>query len=192
MSTEKERSEKEKMLAGEPYLAFDNELVAERVFALGLLHRFKTSDPTDQELLQSILRELIPHAGSNFTIVPPFHCDYGYNIHCGDNVFFNANCVVLDVVTVKIGSYSLFGPGVQIYTATHPLDAQQRRTVESAEPITIGEDCWIGGGAIICPGVTIGDRVVIGAGSVLTKDIPSDSLAVGNPARVIRKLTNNK
>lgn len=178
------------MLAGEPYLAFDKELVAERVYALGLLHRFKTSDPTDQELLQSILRELIPNAGSNFTIVPPFHCDYGYNIHCGDNVFFNANCVVLDVVTVKIGSYSLFGPGVQVYTATHPLDAMQRRTVESAEPITIGEDCWIGGGAIICPGVTIGDRVVIGAGSVVTKDIPSDSLAVGNPARVIRNLPN--
>jgi maltose O-acetyltransferase len=192
MSTETGRSEKEKMLAGEPYLAFDNELVAERVFALGLLHKFKTSDPTDQELLQKILRELIPYAGSNFTIVPPFHCDYGYNIHCGDNVFFNANCVVLDVVTVKIGSYSLFGPGVQIYTATHPLDAQQRRTVESAEPITIGEDCWIGGGAIICPGVTIGDRVVIGAGSVVTKDIPSDSLAVGNPARVIRNLADNR
>jgi maltose O-acetyltransferase len=192
MSTENKRSEKEKMLAGEPYLAFDNELVTERVFALGLLHRFKNSDPTNQELLQQILRELIPNAGSNFTIVPPFHCDYGYNIHCGDNVFFNANCVVLDVVTVRIGSYSLFGPGVQIYTATHPLNAQQRRTVESAEPITIGEDCWIGGGAVICPGITIGDRVVIGAGSVVTKDIPSDSLAVGNPAKVIRNLADHK
>lgn len=192
MSLEPRKSEKEKMLAGEPYLAFDEALVAERQHALKLVHRMNNAGPENPQMLQDSQKELIPHAGTNLNIVPPFHCDYGYNIFCGDNVFFNANCVVLDVVPVRIGSYTLFGPGVQVYTATHPLNAQLRRTVESAEPITIGEDCWIGGAAIICPGVTIGDRCVIGAGSVVTKDIPSDSLAVGNPAKVIRDLSKEK
>lgn len=182
------RSEKDKMLAGEPYLAFGEELVSERNYARNLVQRLNTGGDAE---IRPILEALVPNAGSNLQIIPPFHCDYGYNIHCGNNVYFNVNCVILDVVKVTIGSYTLFGPGVQLYTATHPLDAHQRRTVESGAPIAIGEDCWIGGGAIICPGVTIGDRCVIGAGSVVTKNIPADSLAVGNPARVIRTLNNS-
>nr|WP_304944991.1 sugar O-acetyltransferase [Verrucomicrobium sp. BvORR034] len=123
-------------------------------------------------------------------IQPPFYCDYGYNIVLGSKVFFNFNCVVLDVMPVTIGSNVLFGPAVQIYTATHPLSAMERRTWrEAAKPVTIGSDVWVGGGAIICPGVTIGDRTVIGAGSVVTRSIPSDVVAAGNPCRVIRRLT---
>jgi maltose O-acetyltransferase len=137
---------------------------------------------------KAILSKLIPNAPASLYIEPPFHCDYGYNITCGENVYFNVNCVVLDVTHVKIGNNVFFAPAVQVYTATHPLDAILRRTKENGKPVTIGDDCWIGGGAIICPGVTIGNRCVIGAGAVVTKDIPDDSLAVGNPARVIRKI----
>nr|WP_282446830.1 sugar O-acetyltransferase [Aromatoleum aromaticum] len=122
-------------------------------------------------------------------VQPPFFCDYGTNIFLGVKVFFNFNCVVLDVAPVTIGSNVLFGPSVQICTATHPISAAERRTgLESAKPITIGSDVWVGGGAIICPGVNIGDRAVIGAGSVVTRDIPSDVVAAGNPARIIRAL----
>ncbi|MEO7317853.1 MAG: sugar O-acetyltransferase, partial [Chthoniobacteraceae bacterium] len=122
-------------------------------------------------------------------IQPPFFCDYGSNISLGRKVFFNFNCVVLDVMQVTIGDNVLFGPSVQIYTATHPMDAAVRRQwLESARPVTIGSDVWVGGGAIICPGVTIGSRAVIGAGSVVTRDIPDDVFAAGNPCRVIRRL----
>lgn len=117
---------------------------------------------------------------------PPFHCDYGSNIELGERVFFNFDCVVLDVARVVIGDYTLFGPAVQVYTATHPMDAQLRRSQESAKSIEIGADVWIGGGAIICPGVRIGARAVIGAGSVVTRDIPEAVLAAGNPCRPIR------
>lgn len=184
------RSEKEKMLAGEYYLAGDEELVRERTYCKKLLHQFNVTEYVVSERSNTILRALIPHAPSSLYIEPPFHCDYGYNITCGENVYFNVNCVVLDVMEVKLGNHVFCGPGVQIYTATHPLYAEARRVKENAKPVTIGNDCWIGGGAIICPGVTIGDRCVIGAGSVVTRDIPEDSLAVGNPARVIRKITN--
>jgi maltose O-acetyltransferase len=136
-----------------------------------------------------VVQKLLPNAGIDLWIQPPFYCDYGTNIILGDKVFFNFNCVVLDVTYVRIGSRSLFGPNVQIYTATHPLDFKTRASgLEYAKPITIGEDVWIGGSAVICPGVTIGDRTVIGAGSVVTKDIPSDVFAAGNPCRVIRSL----
>jgi maltose O-acetyltransferase len=183
------KAEKSKMLSGELYAAFDQELVQERARAKKLLHRLNVMEYLMTESARSILAELIPNAGRNFYIEPPFHCDYGYNIYCGDNVYFNVNCVVLDSMKVTIGSNVLFAPGVQLYTATHPLDAIVRRTsLELAKPITIGNDCWIGGGAIICPGVTIGNCCVIGAGGIVTKDIPDDSLAVGNPIRVIRKL----
>ena len=117
---------------------------------------------------------------------PPFYCDYGSNIHLGQRVFFNFNCVVLDVCPVRIGDFTLFGPSVQIYTATHPLDATLRRTQEYGKPVTIGSDVWVGGAAVICPGVTIGARSVIGAGSVVTRDIPEEVFAAGNPCRVIR------
>lgn len=181
-------TEKEKMIAGESYIAADATLVSERIKAKQLLHRLNVTEFVVTEKTQQVLQELIPHAGKNLYIEPPFHCDYGYNIFCGDNVYFNVNCVVLDVTPVTIGSNVFMGPAVQLYTATHPLNAIERRTTESGKPITIGDDCWIGGGAILCPGVTIGSRCVIGAGAVVTKNIPDDSLAVGNPARVTRRL----
>jgi maltose O-acetyltransferase len=136
-----------------------------------------------------ILRQLIPHADKGLWMQPPFFCDYGYNIYTGEKVFFNFNCVVLDVTRVSIGSRTLFGPNVQIYTATHPLDADERASgLEYAKPVTIGSDVWVGGSAVICPGVSIGDRAVIGAGSVVTRDIPPNVFAAGNPCKILRQL----
>ncbi|AMJ64950.1 sugar O-acetyltransferase [Hymenobacter sp. PAMC 26628] len=182
------RSEEEKMLAGELYLAADPALVKARTHAKQLLHRLNVTEYLVTDAAREVLAELVLHAGPNFYAEPPFYCDYGRNIYCGSNVYFNVNCVVLDVAKVTIGSNVMFGPGVQLYAATHPLDAVVRRTLELGRPVTIGDDCWIGGGAIICPGVSIGAGCVIGAGSVVTKDVPAYSLAVGNPARVIKKL----
>jgi maltose O-acetyltransferase len=182
------RSEEEKMLAGELYAAFEPALLAQRTRAKQLLHRLNVTEYLLTDAARQILAELLPHAGQNLYIEPPFHCDYGSHIYCGDNVYFNVNCVVLDAAKVTIGSNVLFGPGVQLYAATHPLDAVVRRTLELAEPITIGDDCWIGGSTVICPGVTIGAGCVIGAGSVVTKNVPAYSLAVGNPAKVIKNL----
>jgi maltose O-acetyltransferase len=182
------KSEKEKMIAGEYYLSGDPVLVKDRRRAKLLLHRLNVTEYRMTKKAREIIQELIPNAGTNLYIEPPFHCDYGYNIVCGDNVYFNVNCVVLDCATVTIGSNVFIAPNVQLYTATHPLDAELRKTLENALPITIGDDCWIGGNSVICPGVTIGVGCVIGAGSVVTRDIPDHSLAVGNPARVIREL----
>ena len=182
------RSEEEKMLAGELYAAFDPALLAARTRAKQLLHRLNVTEYLLSDAARQILAELLPHTGENLWVEPPFHCDYGSNIYCGDNVYFNVNCVVLDAARISIGSNVLFGPGVQLYAATHPLDAAVRRTLELTKPITIGNDCWLGGGAIVCPGVSIGDGCVIGAGAVVTKNIPAYSLAVGNPARVVKHL----
>lgn len=182
------KTEKEKMLGGEYYLANDNILVQERTHAKKLLHALNVTEYVMTDSAKGILQELIPNAPKSLYIEPPFHCDYGYNIFCGENVYFNVNCVVLDVMPVTLGNNVFIAPGVQIYTATHPLEAHLRRIKENAKPINIGDDCWIGGGAIICPGVTIGNRCVIGAGAVVTKNIPDDSLAVGNPAKVIKQL----
>jgi maltose O-acetyltransferase len=181
-------TEEEKMLAGELYAAFEPALVAARTRAKRLLHRLNVTEYVVGDAARATLVELVPHAGENLWIEPPFHCDYGHHIYCGSNVYFNVNCVVLDCARVTIGSNVLFGPGVQLYAATHPLDAVVRRTLEFAQPITIGDDCWFGGGAIVCPGVTIGEGCVIGAGAVVTKDVPAYSLAVGNPARVVKSL----
>jgi maltose O-acetyltransferase len=181
-------TEEEKMLAGELYAAFDPALVAARTRAKRLLHRLNVTEYVVGDAARATLTELLPHTGQNMWVEPPFHCDYGHHIYCGDNVYFNVNCVVLDCARVTIGSNVLFGPGVQLYAATHPLDAVVRRTLEFAKPITIGDDCWFGGGAIVCPGVTIGEGCVIGAGAVVTKDVPPYSLAVGNPARVVKSL----
>lgn len=137
---------------------------------------------------RKVAEELFGAGGDSVWLQPPFFCDYGSNIELGERVYFNFNCVVLDVCRVRIGSYTLFGPAVQIYTAVHPLDAASRRKVESGQPVEIGEDVWVGGGAIILPGVRIGDRSVIAAGSVVTKDIPADVVAVGNPCRVLRPI----
>ena len=138
---------------------------------------------------REMLISLIPEVPDSTCVCPPFQCDHGNGIKLGENVFVNSGCTFLDGGLITVGNYTLIGPNVQIYTPQHPMDSTDRRqTVEYAYPVNIGADCWIGGGAIICPGVTIGDRCVIGAGSVVTKDVPSDSLAVGNPARVIKKL----
>jgi maltose O-acetyltransferase len=182
------KTEKQKMIDGEYYLANDDTLAAERLACKTLLKELNITEYVVGDGTRAVLAKLIPNAPQSLYIEPPFHCDYGYNIICGENVYFNVNCVVLDVCHVTIGSNVFCAPAVQIYTATHPLDAVLRRSKENGKPVTIGDDCWIGGGAIICPGVTIGSRCVIGAGSVVTRDIPDDSLAVGNPAKVIRKI----
>lgn len=183
------KTEKEKMLAGELYNALDAQLSAERQRARNLLKRLNDSREDEQEERSRILRELFGKETDAY-IQPPFFCDYGSNITLGTNVFFNFNCVILDVAPVKIGDYVLFGPSVQVFTATHPLSAaERRRGLESGKPIEIGPDVWVGGGTVICPGVTIGARSIIGAGSVVTSDIPEDVIAVGNPCRVMRKLS---
>jgi maltose O-acetyltransferase len=182
------KSEKEKMLSGELYLASDSELMKERRHAKRLLRQINIGEYLVTKPAKDFIKELVPNTGKNFYIEPPFHCDYGYNIVCGDNVYFNVNCVVLDTMKITIGSNVLFGPAVQLYAATHPLDPETRKTLEFSKPVSIGNDCWIGGGAIILPGVSIGNNCIIGAGSVVTKDIPDDSLVAGNPAKVIKKL----
>lgn len=182
-------TEKEKMLAGELYDATDKQLTAERRNARILFKQLNDSKDDEVELRRSVLSKLIGKAGKDLWIEPPFYCDYGSNISVGDKVFFNFNCTILDVMSVVIGSNVMFGPNVQIYTATHPIYWQERGAgLEFAKPIKIGSDVWIGGGAIICPGVSIGDRTVIGAGSVVTKDIPEDVFAAGNPCKVIKTL----
>jgi maltose O-acetyltransferase len=180
--------EREKMLAGELYDPLDPELVAARERARDLCQALNATREGDQNERRRIVRELFGAGGDTAWIQPPFFCDYGANILLGERVFFNFNCVVLDVAQVKIGDYTLFAPAVQIYTATHPLNAALRRKQEYARPIEIGSDVWVGGGAILCPGVKIGDRAVIGAGSVVTRDIPAGVLAAGNPCRVIREI----
>lgn len=183
------KTEKEKMLAGELYDALDKQLSAERLKARLLIKELNDTREDQTEERKRILKDLIPQAGADLWLQPPFYCDYGTNIKVGEKVFFNFNCVVLDVAQVTIGSGSLFGPSVQVYTATHPLNYKERASgLEYAKPIVIGEDVWIGGNAVVCPGVTIGDRSVIGAGSVVTKDIPADVFAAGNPCKVIRHL----
>ncbi len=184
------KTEKEKMLAGELYVALDPELDRERLRARKLMKQLNDSHADDRELHRKLLVELLGRCGEGVWIEPPFRCDYGSNIFLGDRVLMNFNCVLLDVCKIEIGDDTLLAPNVQILTATHPLDWRVRKNSgpELGKPIKIGSDCWLGGGVIVCPGVTIGDRCVIGAGSVVTKDIPDDNLAVGVPARVIRKL----
>lgn len=183
------RTEKEKMLAGELYDALDHQLCRERRYARLLLKALNDTRDDQVEERARLIKELIPSTGTGVWIEPPFYCDYGSNITLGDNVFLNFNCVVLDVASVQIGSRVLLGPTVQIYTATHPLRAAERGMgLEAGMAIGIGDDVWIGGGAIICPGVTIGNRSVIGAGSVVTRSIPDDVFAAGNPCRVLRNI----
>jgi maltose O-acetyltransferase len=185
-------TEKEKMLAGEMYDATDPQLTAERRRARDLCRSLNESHANEQELRNRIIRELFASAGDAVWIEPPFYCDYGSNITLGNKVFFNFNCVVLDPAPVIIGSNVLFGPAVQVYTATHPMNASERLTyLEFSRPVKVGSDVWVGGGAIICPGVSIGSRSVIGAGSVVTHDIPAGVLASGNPCRIIRQLEDS-
>jgi maltose O-acetyltransferase len=183
------RTEKAKMLAGELYDPLDSELVQARDRARDLCRDLNTTREKDRDERRCILSQLFGKGGDSVWMEPPFFCDYGSNILLGERVFFNFNCVVLDVCVVKIGDFTLFGPAVQIYTATHPMNAELRRKQEFAKPIEIGSDVWVGGGAIICPGVKIGSNTVIGAGSVVTRDIPDGVVAAGIPCRVIREIT---
>jgi maltose O-acetyltransferase len=190
-------TERQKMLASELYDPLDPELVAAREQARNLCQDLNATREADEVGRRRILRELLGAGGDDVWIQPPFFCDYGSNIRLGRKCYFNFSCILLDVCTIRIGDYTLFGPAVQIYTATHPLDYKKRRppasdeskvALEFGKPVEIGSDVWVGGAAIICPGVKIGDRSVIGAGSVVTRDIPPDVLAAGNPCRVLRDL----
>jgi maltose O-acetyltransferase len=174
---------KQKMLRGELYNGFDPELVRERQHAEVQLLRLNTS--TDFDERAALMRVFLGAFGEGSFIRPSFFCDYGYNIFLGRNVFLNCNCVLLDVMPIRIGDGTQIGPAVQIYTADHPRDRETRLAgLEFGKPVTIGSNVWIGGGAILLPGITVGDDAVIGAGSVVTRDVPAGATAVGNPARL--------
>jgi len=175
------------MLAGELYDPLDAELTAARERARDLCLALNGTRDAQRAERRRILEDLFGAGGDTVWMQPPFYCDYGANIHLGTRVFFNFNCVVLDVCEVRIGDFTLFGPGVQILTPLHPLDHGLRREQEFGKPIEIGSDVWVGGGALILAGVRIGSRAVIGAGSVVTRDIPAGAFAAGNPCRVIRE-----
>lgn len=180
------------MLANLPYKAWLDGLDKERLEAKKKLHKFNNIDPENQEEKTKLLKELLGKTGENINIEPPFHCDYGYNIEVGENFFANYNFIVLDVGKVRIGDNAQIAPNVSIYTAGHPVHPESRNTgYEYGIDITIGNNVWIGGNTCILPGVTIGDNAVIGAGSVVTKDIPPDVIAFGNPCKVIRKITED-
>lgn len=179
-------SEKQKMLKGELYNSADIELKMEREYSKKLTFEYNSTKPQEIKRINQILDQLIKAQGS-VIIEPPFYCDYGYNIKVGHNFYANFGCVILDCNEVEIGDNVLLGPNVQIYTATHPTDPKQRLAgLEYAKPIVIGNNVWIGGGTIVCPGVSIGDNTTIGAGSVVTKDIPNNVVAVGNPCKIIK------
>lgn len=178
-------SNKQKMIAGELYDAGDPELVADVMAAARWMDRYNARIAADRGEQLALLREGLGAVGDGVVIRPPFHVDYGYNITIGDGVFLNYGCVILDVCAVTIGAKTQIGPGVQILTADHPRDpAVRAQMLEFGRPIVIGANVWIGGGALLLPGVTIGDDAIIGAGSVVTRDVPAGATVVGNPARV--------
>ncbi len=179
------RTEKDKMLAGELYRPGDAEIQADQAATKAWLVRYNAALGASTVDRRALLAERFGQVGEGAVVRPPFHCDFGYNIRLGRDVFLNFNCVILDVVAVTIGDGTQIGPAVQIYAADHPRDGETRRSgVEFGRSVRIGRDVWIGGGAIILPGVTIGDGAVIGAGSVVTRDVPEGATALGNPARV--------
>lgn len=182
-------SEKEKMLSGELYNPNEEELLQSRLRAKSLCMQYNSLTPNQQQEKQDILISLLGKAGDNSVIEPNFFCDYGFNIEFDGFVYINHNSVFLDCAKIKIGADTFIGPNCGFYTAIHPINAKDRISgLESAKPITIGKQVWLGGNVTILPGVTIGDRAVIGAGSVVTKDIPSDVVAVGNPCKVIKEI----
>lgn len=185
-------AERDKMLAGQLYDAMDAGLVAERRRARDLCQELNASADADEDRRRELCRRIFGAGGDTVWMQPPFFCDYGTNIELGERVFFNFNCIVLDVCKVVIGDFTLFGPGVQVLTPMHPLDAALRRKEEYGKPVTIGSDVWVGAGAIILPGVTVGSRTVIGAGSIVSRDLPPDALAAGNPCRVLRTIGANE
>jgi maltose O-acetyltransferase len=179
---------RERMLAGEPYL-FDESLAADTRRCRVLLQLINGASPDQDEKRDDALRELLGSFGEGSNIRPPFRCEYGYQVHVGERVFANFGLVCLDVARITIGDDTRIGPGVQLLTPTHPLEPGPRRDGwESAEPITIGRNVWLGGAVVVCPGVRIGDDTVVGAGSVVTRELPAGVLAAGNPARVVRTL----
>lgn len=182
--------EKEKCRKGELYDAnSDKELIAERLMCKDICYKYNHLLPSETGRRKALIIELLGKTGSSFLIEPPFFCDYGYNIEIGENFYANVNCVILDEAQVKFGDHVFIAPNCGFYTAGHPFDVEQRnRGLEYARPIVVGNNVWIGAQVCVLPGVTIGDNCVIGAGSVVNKDIPAGSLAVGNPCRVIRKL----
>lgn len=183
------RSTRERRLAGDLYLGSDPQSAQEYLRAIELTRELAQLEATDQHGYRRIVEELLGSVGENVNIRPPLSVDYGKNIHIGAGTFINFNLTALDVVEIRIGRNCQIGPNVQLLTPTHPLDPDLRRDgLEAGAPITIGDNVWLGGGVIVCPGVTIGDNSVIGAGGVVTKDIPANSVAVGNPARVIKTL----
>lgn len=179
-------SERQKMISGLAYDPGDPELQADQSAAKHWMVRYNAALAETPATRLDLLRQRLGEVGEGVVVRPPFHCDYGYNIHLGAGVFMNFNCVILDVVEVHIGDGTQIGPGVQILAADHPRDAQARATgAEFGRPVRIGRDVWIGGGAILLPGVTVGDGALIGAGSVVTRDVPAGATVVGNPARVL-------
>jgi len=185
-------TEKEKMLAGMIYDAnYNEELIKERAYCKDLCFRLNSTSPTDVEAQRKIIKELFGKTKDVFTITTPFWCDYGYNIEIGENFYTNFNCVILDGAKVTFGDNVFIAPNCGFYTAGHPIDTKRRNQgLEFAYPITVGDNVWFGGGVQVMPGVTIGNDVVIGAGSVVTKDIPSGVVAVGNPCKILRNITD--
>lgn len=186
------KTEKEKMISGKPYKAFGDELLAERQFAKEMIFDFNSLRPNQIDERNEILKRLLGKTKDKYFIEPPFHCDYGYNIEIGENFYSNYNLIILDCAPVKIGDNVLIGPNVSIYTAGHPLHYEIRnQEYEYAFPIIIGDNVWIGGNVVINPGVSIGENSVIGSGSVVTKDIPKNVIAIGNPCKVLRVITDD-
>lgn len=186
-------TEKQKMLGGELYTADDPELVADAARASEWMARYNMSTTASSDTRRALLCEGFGHVGAGVVIRSPFHCDYGYNIRAEAGVFINFGCVILDVAAVTIGAGTQIGPGVQILTADHPRDAAVRANMlESGRPILIGRNVWIGGGAIILPGITIGDDAIVGAGSVVTRDVPAGATVAGNPARLLNTTTDRQ
>lgn len=183
------KTEKQKMLDGELYKAWDPELTRDRTHARRLTRMYNQTTEADEEKRVQILKELFGSTGENLSMEPNVRVDYGYNVHVGDHFYANFDCTILDVCEVRIGHHCLFGPGVHVYTATHPVDPYERsQGSEYGKPVTIGNHVWVGGRSVINPGVTIGNNVVIASGSVVTKDVPDNVIVGGNPAKVIRKI----
>jgi len=184
-----DRTMRERMLAGDPYIADDPDIFRESNWARQMTHRINTLDPADTGEADRLFRELLGAVGEHTHIRPPFHCDYGYQSVVGSRTFANFGLTCLDVARITIGDDVQIGPHVQLLTPTHPVEPGPRRDKwESAEPITIGDNVWLGGGVVVCPGVNIGENTVVGAGSVVVRDLPAGVLAGGSPARIVRHL----
>lgn len=185
-------NQKERMLAGLPYKAWLDGLSEERLDLRLKIHKFNSCSPDKKDEMKAMIKDIVGKCGKDIFIEPPFHCDYGKNIEVGENFYANFNCVILDVGKVKIGTNVMFAPNVSIYTASHPIHPESRNSgYEYGIGITIGDNVWVGGSVVINPGVHIGNNVVIGSGSVVTKDIPDNVIAVGNPCRIIREITED-